>query len=219
LLAGAGLPTAPFHYIRPDDPLPEQELAAALADGPWIVKPAREDASLGIDHDSVATDMDALRRRVDLIRGRYGDVLVERFIAGREFNVGIVALPVARALPLAEIIFGAQQSPWRIVTYEAKWSPNSQEDLATPARCPAEVELSLGSEIQRIALAAFRYTNCQDYARVDLRVDDQGRTFILEVNGNPDISPSAGFARALRVAGFDYDDFICRLTEQAAARR
>ena len=107
----------------------------------------------------------------------------------------------------------------QLVTYEAKWSPNSEADLRTPPRCPADVTPELAAEISRVALAAFRVVGCRDYARIDLRVNAEGRVFILEVNGNPDLSPSAGLARSLRAAGIDYDEFINRMTEQAAALR
>jgi D-alanine-D-alanine ligase len=70
-----------------------------------------------------------------------------------------------------------------------------------------------------VALAAFRVTGCRDYARVDVRLNAQGHLFVLEVNSNPDIGPTGGFARALEVAGLAYDDFIDRTARGAAARR
>jgi D-alanine-D-alanine ligase len=77
------------------------------------------------------------------------------------------------------------------------------------------VEPTLGREISRIALAAFRVTDCRQYARIDLRVDDRAQVYILEVNGNPDLSPHAGLARALKAAGLEYEHFIDRLVRHA----
>jgi D-alanine-D-alanine ligase len=220
LLQGAGLPTARFLYLASGEPLPSEPLAAMLAEGPCLVKPAKEDASLGISQQSVVADLQALDRQVAAIQSRYGDVLIERYIAGREFNVGIVALDEPRPLPIAEIEFGGPaENPWRLVTYDAKWTPGSTDYDSTPVACPAQVEPELAARLEQAALAAFRLTGCRDYGRVDFRVDSGGRLYILEVNANPDLSPSAGFARGLSVAGLYYADFTERLIQSAAARR
>ncbi len=220
LLRGAGLPTADFVLVAPDRPLPEVELTALLAAGPAIVKPAHEDASLGIGPHSVVSDRRALDEQIAEVRARYGAVLVERFIAGREFNAAVVALPEPRLLPLAEIEFSAALLPReRLVTYAAKWDAGSAADLATAPRCPARVNDNLGRRIEQAALAAFEATGCRDYARVDLRVADDEGIYILEINGNPDIGPSAGFARALGAAGIQYDEFVDRLVRHAGGRR
>jgi D-alanine-D-alanine ligase len=216
LLRGAAVPTADFLLLMPDEPPNNAALDELLAAGPLIVKPACEDASLGIGPDSIVTDMSALSRQLEIIHTRYGPALVERFIVGREFNVAIVALPEPRVLPLAEIQFtAAGPRGWQVVTYDAKWAIGSEADLATQPRCPAEVESSLAAEISRVALRAFRVTGCRQYARVDLRVDESHQIFVLEVNGNPDIGPTAGFARALRAAEMSYELFINQLVEHA----
>ncbi|HUY34936.1 MAG TPA: hypothetical protein VMV69_19470 [Pirellulales bacterium] len=220
LLAGAGLTTPDFQLVAPGAPLDVARFKSALAVGPLIVKPAHEDASLGIGQASVVTDLVSLASRIDEVGRRYGAMLVEQFIAGREFNAGIIALPEAEVLPLAEIEFPSDgRVPWNVVTYDAKWTPGSVEfDAGTPVRCPAAAAPELAAEIRRVSLAAFRLAGCRDYARVDLRVDPHGRVFILEINANPDISPSAGLARAIRVSGLGYDDFVGRLLETARRR-
>ena len=218
LLAGGGLPTAPFCRVLADEPLPRAALAALLEAGPCIVKPAREDASLGISADSVVTNLPALERQATEVRARYGDVLIEQFIDGREFNVGVVMLPEPRLLPIAEIEFAENAGRWKLVTYNAKWAEDSDECLGTPPRCPADVSPELAADLGRVALAATRMTGCRDYARVDVRVNERGEPFVLEVNPNPDISPGAGFPRALAAAGIEYDEFVCRLVEQAQRR-
>jgi D-alanine-D-alanine ligase len=219
LLGGAGIPTAPFRLIGADDPLDRDDLARLLAEGPAIVKPAHEDGSLGIGTESIVSDLAALERQLARIREAYGPALVERFIVGREFNAAIIALPEAVLLPLAEIEFsGPGPAGWQIVTYDAKWAIGSAADRQTPARCPADVDPTTAAEIGRVALAAFRLVGCRDYARVDMRVDEEGRVYVLEVNGNPDIDPSAGFARSLKAGGISYEEFVERLVQTAAAR-
>lgn len=220
LLRGAGLPTAPFVRIEAGDGAPRQPLVEWLAQGPLFVKPADEDASLGIGPESVVTDWPALTRQVGHVASRYGAVLVEHYIDGREFNVGIIELPDLQCLPLAEIEFQSGTGlKWPIVTYEGKWTTGSSADLATPVRCPANVEARLADAIRDVAIRAYRATGCRDYARIDLRVDRAVNVFILEVNANPDAGPKAGLARMLAAAGIAYDDFVERLVSTAAARR
>jgi D-alanine-D-alanine ligase len=219
LLAGAGLPTPAFELIGEGDPIDSAKLAALLTEGPLIVKPAHEDASLGIGPESIVTDLPAAVRQIEVVRRRYGPVLVEQFIVGREFNAAFVALPEPELMPLSEIEFSGPEPPgWRIVTYDAKWATGSAADRATPSHCPARVERATAQRIGQIALAAFRLTGCRDYARVDLRMDAQGRVYVLEVNGNPDIGPDDGFFRAVNLAGYSYEEFIERLVQTAFAR-
>ncbi len=220
LLAGAGVPTPAFRLIGAEGPTDERAVVALLSEGAAIVKPAHEDASLGIGPESVVTEPAALLRQIEHVRHRYGPVLVEQFIVGREFNAAVLALGEPELLPLAEIEFsGPGPQGWQIVTYEAKWAVGSAADRATPPRCPADLDPSAAQRIGHMALAAFRLTGCRDYARVDMRMDGQGRVYVLEVNGNPDIGPSAGFARSLGVAGFDYAEFADRMVRHVFATR
>jgi D-alanine-D-alanine ligase len=220
LLHGAGLPTPAFHLVTRDGAIPRETIEPDLRRGALIVKPAGEDASLGIGPASVVQDYASLARQVEDVRQRYGDVLVEQFIAGREFNVGVIAVPEPQVLPLAEIEFAPGAALGHaVVTYDAKWTSQSDDYVSTPVRCPAEVEPALADELRRVALAAFQLTGCRDYGRVDLRVDAAGRPFILEVNANPDLAPTAGLARAVAAAGIAYDDFVVRMVETAHGRR
>lgn len=220
LLAGAGIATPEFVLVSPTCRIDPAEVAARLGAAALIVKPAHEDASLGISLASVVDNPGDLAAQLKQVQERYGPALVERFIAGREFNVSVLALPEARVLPLAEIEFGEAFPPdRRLVTYDAKWAADSAECVQTAVRCPAEVDSALAAEIRRVALAAFHTTGCRDYARIDIRVSDSGEVYVLEVNGNPDISPTAGFAKALEAGGVEYDSFIHQLVKNTYARR
>src|SRR5260370_32024489 len=100
LLQGAGLPTAPFFVVE-EMPAPENPLG-----WPVIVKPANQDASVGLDQGSVVSDQERLARRVAQLLERYGPpVLVEQFVPGRELNVGLIEAPDLRVLPISEILF------------------------------------------------------------------------------------------------------------------
>jgi D-alanine-D-alanine ligase len=219
LLAGAGILTAPSLALNPGDDLPRNPLDEWLTQGPLFVKPAQQDASLGIAYESVVVDRVALDRQVKESL-RYGPVLVERYIHGREFNVGIIELPEIKVLPLAEVEFQiSSETPWPIVTYAGKWRSGSAADLASQVRCPATIDTRLAGDIVTAATEAYRVTGCRDYARVDLRVDEAGNICVLEVNANPDIGPNAGFARMLAAAGISYAEFTGRLVKKALSRR
>jgi D-alanine-D-alanine ligase len=190
--------------------------AAPSVGFPAICKPAAEDASVGIEQRSVVRTTRALVERVDAMLERWEEVLVQRFIEGREVNVGILGDAV---LPIAEIDFGHMpKGMWRIVTYRSKWEEGSDEDLGSAPRCPARLPASVAAQLRRIAVAAWRIAGGSGYGRVDMRIDERGRPWILEVNANPDIAPDAGLARMARVAGIDYGSLVRKVCELGLQR-
>jgi D-alanine-D-alanine ligase len=214
LLAGSGLPTARFWSVDAEDPLPIDPWPGTL-----FVKPESEDASLGISQDSVVTSPDELARRVEIVRNDHGPrVLIESYLPGPEFNIGVLALPDPIALPAAEIGYISAEGRWPILTYQAKWDVGSQADLASLPRCPAEIDGALADLLGRLAVSAFRACGCRDYARVDFRLDAAGEPMIIEVNPNPDLDPSAGLARAIKASGRDWGDTVAALARQAIER-
>jgi D-alanine-D-alanine ligase len=205
LLAHAGVPvprwTVAHGRIDDDFPLPA------------IVKPAAEDASTGLDAQSVVADRKSLRARVAAMTEQFDEVLVQQYIAGREFNVGFVG---KRVLPLAEIDFAAMPAgSWPILTYAAKWHAGSAEDLGSRPVCPAQVSQRLGERLAQVAEAAWRTMQGKGYGRVDLRVDEAGRPWVLEVNPNPDLTDEAGLSRMAKAAGWDYPELVRRIAETA----
>jgi D-alanine-D-alanine ligase len=205
LLAHAGVPvprwTVAHGRIEDDFPLPA------------IVKPAAEDASTGLDKHSVVTDRKSLRSRVAAMTEQFDEVLVQQYVAGREFNVGFVG---DRVLPLAEIDFAAMPtSSWPILTYAAKWQTGSPEDLGSRPVCPAQISQRVAERLSRVAQAAWRTMLGKGYGRVDLRVDDAGRPWVLEVNPNPDLTDEAGLSRMAKAAGWDYPELVRRIAEVA----
>jgi D-alanine-D-alanine ligase len=185
---------------------------------PAIVKPAHEDASIGIDRHSVVQDRASLVQVCRRVLDRHRQpALVEQYVDGRELNVALLGNP-PEALPISEIDFTRVEPGCpHIVTYAAKWDESSTEYLATPpVRCTLPPELE--QRVIRTARAAFVALDCRDYGRVDIRLSREGMPYVIEVNPNCDLSPEAGYARAAAAAGLGYEDLVWRLVEVARER-
>ena len=176
---------------------------------PVILKPILQDASIGIDQESIFEDIRELEKRIKEFFSRFGTLLVEEYVAGREFNVTIFGYPSPRVLPLAEIDFSEfPQELYAIVGYRAKWDTSSFEYLHTPRTFPQDLSPVLRQRIEATALKCFQLLMLRDYGRVDMRVDDHGQIHVLEVNANPCLSPDAGFAAAVGEAGMTYSEMV-----------
>jgi D-alanine-D-alanine ligase len=191
---------------------------AAADVGPWIVKAVFEHSSLGLDDSSVVAAADVprvLEARRAALGGRW---FAERFIAGRELAVAVIAAPTGpRALPVAEIRFeGFPAGKPAIVGYAAKWHVDSFEYRHTVRYFGVEPDLA--TRAQRLAITCWELFGLSGYARVDFRVDGAGHVSVLEVNANPCLSPDAGFAAALVEAGIGYAEAIGWLIADARRR-
>ncbi len=191
---------------------------------PAIVKPAREDASVGICSASVTTTLDALKARVAYVLENYRQpALVEEFIEGREIYVSILERVdhEPQVFPFFEIDFSDMPSDRpNIVSFEGKWVEDSIEYRGTrPVRCEGLSE-ELRSTIARTALDAFRAIGLRDYGRMDIRLSADGVPYVIDVNPNCDLSDLAGgYSRAAKAAGLSYKELITRIIELALARQ
>jgi D-alanine-D-alanine ligase len=189
---------------------------------PWpvIVKPAKRDASEGIDQSSVVTTPVGLARQVQAVLDRYGSpVVIEQFISGREFTVSLIEAPQLAPLPITEILFRPSAvAAWPIFDYAGKWHPGTPEYEATAMQPAVVLPPDLSASLVALAKRAYQAIDCRDYARVDLRMTTAGEPMILEVNANPDMNPTACFAVALAAAGIDRAELLARFVHQAAAR-
>src|SRR5262245_12753995 len=203
LFRSAGLPTAPSVTV---DELPVTDLPL---DWPVILKPATQDASVGIDQGSVVTNLAAFRQRAAYLLDTYGPpVLAEEYVPGREFCVGMIESPELRCLPVTEMEFLRDKpDDWQIVTYDSKWKPGTPDYESVPHIPKTTIGRKLTARLNSLAKRAFRLLGCRDYARVDYRVNASGKPFILEVNPNPDIHPGAGLAHALEADGVTWAEF------------
>jgi D-alanine-D-alanine ligase len=207
LFAGAGIPTPAFSVCR------NGQLPATGLSYPLILKLAGEDASLGITTENVVYDDGSCQRRLAaLFAEHHAAVLAEEFIEGREFTVAVLD---REPLVLEEIAFSVEP---KIVSYRAKWATGSPEDLGTRAVFEPPVTAAERAQMFDFAIRACDVIGTRDYARVDFRMNDRGRIYVLEVNPNPDITPNSGYRGALEASGIPFPDFVNRIVTSALNR-
>jgi len=186
---------------------------------PLIVKPLRMDASIGIDAKAVVSNEKDARKRVAHIHEKIGDsALIEEYIEGREFHVGIVGNADPVAFPPVEIDFsGLPEGAPRILDHRAKWVKRSAEFKGTKA-VVADVPDDLRQKLTGTALAAYRALRVRDYGRIDLRLTDAGEVYVIEVNASCYLEKSAEFAMAAAAAGLDATALANRIVDLAIER-
>jgi len=189
--------------------------------GTYIIKPVWEDASVGVDEDSVvfiANRQDFLTK----VSGRDGNVsedwFVESYIDGREWNVGVLGSELdIEILPPAEIRFNNyDENKPKVLGYQAKWISESFESLNTTRHFnfnPADAELI--AQLKSITKHCWSLFDLNGYARVDFRVDNNGVPYVLEINANPCISPDAGMTAAADQIGLNYTSLINKILHTA----
>jgi D-alanine-D-alanine ligase len=206
LMRGAGIP------IPPETTLIEKvsELGRHVWHFPLIVHASQEHAGIGMNRDSVVHSLKALREQVrEIIHSYKQPALVQGFLPGREFNVGIIGGRKPRVLPLAEVDYSRLPVGIpSIMSYAAKWVETSVEYKRTRVVCPARVEPWLETLIEKNAIKAFRAIGGWGYGRVDIRLDDEGMPRVLEVNCNPCLDEGIGLARSAEKAGISYPELL-----------
>ncbi|HTR82313.1 MAG TPA: ATP-grasp domain-containing protein [Bacteroidota bacterium] len=217
ILSFHGIPTAKFIVCKQLNEIDPDDFALSF---PLIVKPAKEDASVGIDNNSIVDSLTALKKRVRYIFQEYDQpAIVEEYIEGRELNVAIIGNGKPIVLPISEIDFsGLPQGYPKIVTYDAKWLNGSVEFEGTKGVCPADLPAAVEARVKELALQAYQVMGCRDYARVDFRLAKNNKPYVLEVNPNPDISDDAGFIRSTTTYGYTFNETIGKIVEYALKR-
>lgn len=197
---------------------------------PVIVKPPQEDASIGITGSSVVHDLRSLLGRIDELQSEFqSPVLVEEFIDGREFYVGVLGNMQPQPLPVMELDFtGFPEGVPKVATWDAKWGPEgtgegaaanaSREFTGTRSVFPTDLGDDLVERMHAVAVDAFQALRLRDYARIDMRVTPEERIYVIEVNPNCYLEKGAEFARAAEREGISYEGLIARITDLARAR-
>lgn len=211
VLMSVGIPVPPSVIV----PVGEKPNVEDLTP-PFIVKPVREDGSAGITKDSVAETLSDVEKLVQIIHREYSQpALVEEFIEGQELTVAVGGNP-PRVLGIGEIDFSKMPAGEpKIISYRTKWDVESPMDVVFPAK----ITNGLKARVERTAIRAFQALGCRDYVRMDVRVSENRRVYMLEVNTNPDIAPESGFEDAAVSSGGTYVEFIREIVENTLKRK
>jgi D-alanine-D-alanine ligase len=216
LLAFDGIPYPEYAVFSPDADL---ETGGHLR-MPLFVKPLRMDASIGIDGRSLVRSTREMMERVLDIHRRVKDAaLVEEYIEGREFYVGVLGNLLPQVFPPIEMDFSNLPADVpRVLDARAKWDEKSPQYKGTRA-VVAELPDELRARLQKVAMDAYRALRVRDYGRIDLRLTEAGEIFVIEVNASCYLEQSGEFAVAAAAAGMDYPSLIQHLAECALERR
>ncbi|HLB01292.1 MAG TPA: ATP-grasp domain-containing protein [Bacteroidota bacterium] len=220
VLAHHRIPTPKFHLVESMEDV--RNIHTAL---PVMVKPVHEGSSKGIFDASLARTGTALEGAVEKILYGYGQpAIVEEYLPGREFTVGIIGNgPDLRVLPVVEINFSSlPEGVNPIYSYEAKWLWDTIDDPLDIYECPARLDPALADEMAAVCERAYRILRCRDWSRIDVRLDAAGRPNIIEVNPLPGILPNPAdnscLPKAARAAGIPYNELIRSALGFAAIR-
>jgi len=219
VLSVNGVPSPNFQVFS----TPNQKRQRKL-EFPLIVKPLAEGSSKGIRSSSLVKDEPSLIEQLSWVINTYKQpAIVEEFLPGREFTVGLIGNEDPVVLPIVEILLSKLPngaSP--IYSYEAKWIWDVPEKPLDIFCCPADVSAKLEKEIRKTAIRTFKVLNCRDLCRMDMRLDKAGKPRILEVNPLPGLIPDPDahscLPEAAGAAGFTYEQLICTVLWQALKR-
>lgn len=187
---------------------------------PVIVKPAAEDASKGIDAASVVNSVKELLERISYIHEEFDSAaLLEEYIEGREIYAAVIGNDKPEALPLVELDLSKLPDGMpRIAGYEVKFDVNTEAYKKTKSAAARDLDEETTERIQQAALTAFRAVKLRDYGRIDLRLAENGRVYVIEANPNPWLDPAAEFAMAAKESGRSYTQVIGEIVDLAMAR-
>ena len=204
LLEDCGVRTPNFTKVTSN-----REMSLEGLSFPLIIKPNRSDASNGIDLDNVTYRISDLVNKVNELLFSYDEVVIEEYIDGREFNVGLLGRRgEMKVTSISEIVYDFPVDVPKILTFGSKWKKDSMYfDNSSPV-CPAVVDVDKMTDICDMAIKSCAVAECKGYARVDFRQDREGNNYVLEINANPDLSDDAGFVLQAKQFGLSYDDLI-----------
>jgi D-alanine-D-alanine ligase len=187
---------------------------------PLFVKSLNEEASLGISQASIVEDDEKLRERVAFVHERVGtDAIAEQYIAGREFYVGVLGNERLTVLPTWELCFdNLPENAPRIATAKVKWDLKYQETRGIHTTEAKDLSEEISQRIRNMCKRIYRILDLTGYARIDLRMNDDGRLYVLEANPNPQLADEEDFAEAAKHAGIPYDQLCQRIVDLGLRR-
>jgi D-alanine-D-alanine ligase len=187
---------------------------------PVIVKPAREDGSIGIEFSAVVSSIRELMERMDWLHANFDSpVLIEEYIEGREMYVAVIGNDKPEALPIIELdLSKLPEGTPKIAAAEVKWGKGTPAYRDTKSAIATDLADETVQLLQQTAVAAYQALELRDYGRVDMRLQPDGRVQVIEVNPNPWLASRAEFAMAARKSGRTYTQLVAEIVELALAR-
>jgi D-alanine-D-alanine ligase len=185
-----------------------------------IVKPAREDGSIGIEFSSVVSSIRELMERIDWLHANFDSpVLIEEFVEGREMYVGVIGNEHPEALPVIELdLSKLPEGMPRIAGAEVKWGKGTRAYRDTKSAIAEGLPEETAALLQQTAIAVYQALELRDYARIDMRLRPDGRVAVIEANPNPWLASKAEFAMAARKSGRNYTQLIEEILDLSMAR-
>jgi D-alanine-D-alanine ligase len=187
---------------------------------PVIVKPAREDGSIGIEFNAVVSSIRELMERIDWLHANFDSpVLIEEYVEGREMYVGVIGNDNPTALPVIELdLSKLPEGTPRIAGAEVKWGKGTRAYRDTKSAVAEDLPEETSALLQQTAIAVFQALELRDYARIDMRLRTDGRVAVIEANPNPWLASKAEFVMAARKSGRNYTQLIGEIVDLALAR-
>ena len=202
----AGVPTAPSVTLHAGESYTVADIMAQVGEH-VVVKPASEGSSIGV---SIVEGADAIEQAIDEAFSHDTEVVVEKFISGREFTVAVVGNDKPRALPIIEII--AQKGEF--YDFESKYAAGGSKH-----NCPAELQEEEAATIQREAIGAHKALSCEGVSRTDFILDAEGKPWALETNTIPGMTSTSLLPDAARAAGIPFPQLCTMLVQYALERK
>lgn len=189
-------------------------------DFPVIVKPAREDGSIGIGFQALAGSIKELMERIDQLHADFNHpVLIEQYIEGREINVGVLGNTSAAAFPPVELdLSHLPEGTPRIAGTEVKWQEGTRAYRGSKYVVPEDLPPEVVEQLQAAALTSFQALDLRDYARFDFRLAPDNKVYLIEANPNPYLHSGADFIRGARASGRTHPQTILEIVEAALSR-
>lgn len=211
------IPVPPFVVSHKTQPV--RKLSPLLF--PVLVKPLAEEGSVGITKDSFAETAEQAFRRTEFVHSRLGqDVIIEHYVEGREIYVGVLGDVRLKVLPPRELKFSkVPEGEPKFASFKAKWDPGYRERWGIYNTFADNLDDVVARRIDRVARRTFRMLQMTGYGRIDMRLTDDGRLYVMEANPNPEIAMYEDFAEAARKAGISYNRLIERISRMGLTTR
>jgi len=209
LLAYHRIPVPDFEVFRIGRPIRR----AKRLQFPLIVKSLTQEASIGISQASVVDTDEKLKERVTFIHESIGTAaIVEQYVEGRELYVGILGNQALQTMPVWELFFtNMPEGAKRIATDRVKWSVKYQKKYGIDSGPARDLPEAQAEGIQHVCKRAFRALELSGYARIDLRLEENGNVWVLEANPNPQIAKGEDFAASAEKIGLSYETVLQRI--------